>query len=224
MIEREMMMTLIKIQAPKIYEEIESFEKSFNLYLEEEYPIYDSLVSNEEYGREVFNKIECNRCKFENIIFQECFFKNTTFQDIIFESCDFSNGNFEGAYFKRCLFVSCKGIGTYLQKTIFKQVLFKNSNFRYAYFDEANFKEVWFEDVDLSEASLSKCKLEKVNFTQTKLIKNNFFKTPLKGIDFSNNEFVAPTVSEPPVELRGVIVDRFQAAELAKLMGICIVE
>lgn len=103
-------------------------------------------------------------------------------------------------------------------------MLFKNSNFRYAYFDEANFKEAWFEDVDLSEASLSQCKLEKVKFTQTKLIKNNFFKTPLKCIDFSNNEFVAPTVSEPPVELRGLMVDRFQAAELAKLMGIFIVE
>lgn len=217
-------MSFIKIQAPKIYQAMESFEKCFRVYLEEEYPIADALVSNEEYSGKLFSKIECDRCRFENIIFQECSFENATFQDIIFESCDFSNANFEGAYFKRCLFVSCKGIGANLQRTTFKEVLFQNSNFRYAYFDGAHFKAVWFEEVDMSEVSLSQCKLEEVKFAHNKLIRNNFFKTALKGLDFSNNEFLAPTVSEPPIELRGLTVDRFQAAELAKLMGISIVE
>jgi hypothetical protein len=53
-------------------------------------------------------------------------------------------------------------------------------------------------------------------------VKNNFFKTMLAGVDFTNNEFVAPMVSTPPIELKGAIINMFQAANLIGLWGVVV--
>jgi uncharacterized protein YjbI with pentapeptide repeats len=60
-------------------------------------------------------------------------------------------------------------------------------------------------------------KLEKTLFTGS-----DFSYAPLKGLDFSACEFSAIQVSEPANELKGVVVDLYQAAELSRLLGITI--
>ena len=82
--------------------------------------------------------------------------------------------------------------------------------------------DVLFNQVDFSEASLTEAKKSRFEATKSKFIKNNFFKTMLMAIDFNDNEFAAPTVSTPPIELKGAVVSRSQAADLISLWGVTV--
>ena len=50
----------------------------------------------------------------------------------------------------------------------------------------------------------------------------DFFKTPLKGVDFTNCDIDHICISDNWSELRGLIVNPFQAAELAKFLGVTV--
>ena len=50
----------------------------------------------------------------------------------------------------------------------------------------------------------------------------SFFHTSLKGMDLRGNDVEGIIVSEEKNELRGAVADIYQAADLAKLMGIVI--
>ena len=60
-------------------------------------------------------------------------------------------------------------------------------------------------------------------FQQCDLSEADFLHTPLKGIDFTSNMLSRITVSGSQ-ELRGAVVNIFQAAELSKLLGVVIKE
>ncbi len=66
------------------------------------------------------------------------------------------------------------------------------------------------------------CTLKDFAFEETRLTGASFFKTSLAGIDLTGCPLEGIRVSEHYTELRGAIVDLFQAAELAKLLGITI--
>jgi hypothetical protein len=53
-------------------------------------------------------------------------------------------------------------------------------------------------------------------------VKNNLFKTSLEKVDFTGNEFVAPMVSMPPIELYGAIICTTQVADLIGLWGVMV--
>ncbi len=74
-------------------------------------------------------------------------------------------------------------------------------------FTEANFEEVRFKKFKTKEC----------------IFKNNsFFKTPLKGLDFSDDEFENPIFSEGNRELVKLKVNRYQAADLAAFLGVIV--
>ena len=70
--------------------------------------------------------------------------------------------------------------------------------------------------------SMIESNLKRFAATDSKFVKNNFFKTMLEKVDFTNNEFVAPMVSTPPIELKGSIINMFQAANIISLWGVIV--
>lgn len=82
--------------------------------------------------------------------------------------------------------------------------------------------DILFDGIDFTEALMTQSKLKRFVATNSKFIKNNFFQTKLATVDFTNNEFVAPIVSSVPIELKGAIINMFQAAELVSLWGIIV--
>ena len=50
----------------------------------------------------------------------------------------------------------------------------------------------------------------------------SFFKTPLKGMDFTTCDIKGLVLSDECSEVRGAVMDLYQAAELAKRLGIVI--
>ena len=66
--------------------------------------------------------------------------------------------------------------------------------------------------------------LQQIELSRCSFVQAEFFKTPLKGIDFTDCTLDGIRLSEGKSELKGAIVSSYQAAELARLLGVIIKE
>ena len=215
----------MKTTAPKIparLTPVNSFTAYAQTFLKDDSTISEIENMGEQSQDIDFHKMDIRMCVFKNCSFQNCNFEKASFLDIVFQSCDFSNSNFQGAYFERCKFISCKCMGIDMTHTINKQVTFDDTNLRYANLNAIRMNHVLFDHVDFTEASMAEAQLTKFFTVESKFQRNDFYKTLLNGIDFSNSTFLSPLVSEPPIELRGISIDMFQAAHLIGLWGITV--
>lgn len=215
-------MSIINPQISNDLTTIDDFSSYALNFLSEESPICEIESHDEriEYGD--FYSLETKRSIFKNCTFHNCNFENASFFDVLFECCDLSNSSFAGAYFERCRFVSCKCMGIDMSRSIVKQASFELSNFQYCNFNKIKMTDVLFKNIDFTDSSMSEAKLSGFKAVKSKFIKNNFSKTMLTAVDFTDNELVAPTVSNPPMELKGAIITTFQAADLIGLWGVIV--
>ncbi|WP_187389319.1 pentapeptide repeat-containing protein [Acetobacterium wieringae] len=95
-----------------------------------------------------------------------------------------------------------------------------DSSFQYANFSKAKLKALEISQCDFSEATISECKLTQIKLDDVNFSQTSFFKTPLKGLDFTSCQIDGLIVSIEA--LSGAVVTTFQAAELAKLMGLIV--
>jgi uncharacterized protein YjbI with pentapeptide repeats len=209
-------------QIPQNLNPINRFDSFVQEYLLDEHPVAAGEIQSEQIKDMDFSKVEIKSSVFKDCIFHNCYFENGSFVDVIFQSCDFSNSNFSGAYFERCQFISCKCVGVNMCNTVIKQTTIEQSKFQYSLFDKTRITAVLFDHTDLTEVSMAESKLKKFEAVGSIFRKNNFFKTMLEAIDFTENEFSMPTVSSPPIELKGVVVNLFQAADLIGMWGVVI--
>ena len=101
-------------------------------------------------------------------------------------------------------------------------MVFQESSLPYAAVFSAKLTGVQFLTCDLSGSDIVECILKDTAFEETRLTGASFFKTSLAGIDLTGCPLEGIRISEHYTELRGAIVDLFQAAELSKLLGIII--
>lgn len=215
-------MSIVKPQMSNKLIHIHDFSSYAQNYLLEEAPICEIECYEERVESGNYYNIETQKSIFKNCIFHNCSFENASFIDVVFECCDLSNCKFTGSYFERCRFSSCKCIGIDMSGSIVKQVSFEFSNLQYSNFNKIKITDVLFESVDFTESSMSEAKLNRFEAVKSKFVKNNFFKTMLVSVDFTDNEFVTPTVSVIPVELKGAIINTFQAVDLIGLWGVVV--
>lgn len=164
---------------------------------------------------------------FRNVIFEDCRllgcqFSRCGFIDVLFKDCDMSNCDCSNAYFDRCEVDSSKWMGMNLTKGSMKQLTLKNSNLQYSNWDASTVQGLSASDCEMHNAIFSECKLKAVEWRNVRFISTDFFKTPLKGIDFSRCEIENLLVSDDHMELRGAIVNTFQAADFARLLGLVV--
>lgn len=215
-------MNINKSQLSKNLTLIDDFSSYIQDFLAEEIPISQIKSFEEHIEGADFYKIELKNSILDSCTFHHCNFEQASFIDVVFQSCDLSNNKFAGSYFERCKFISCKCMGIDMSDTVIKQTTFEHSNLKYSYFDKTKISDVLFDHIDFTESSMSEAKLKRFETKDSRFIKNNFFKTLLSTVDFTNNEFMAPIVSAPPIELQGAIINMFQAADLIGLWGVIV--
>lgn len=159
---------------------------------------------------------------FENCSFQDCSFEKAEFTDVIFRSCDFSNSNFSDGYFNRCHFLTSKGLGARFCGCVLQNVIIKECNLNYANFDSSKLEKIRIADTQLNNGNISQCKCKGVAWSGTRLTEASFFKTSLRGMDFTTCDISGLSLSDELMELKGAVVDLYQAAELAKRLGLVI--
>ena len=74
----------------------------------------------------------------------------------------------------------------------------------------------------MEHGNITACKMKDIQVLRTDFTLASFFKTPLKGIDFTECTIDRITVSEELSELKGAIINPYQAVELAKFLGVII--
>lgn len=149
---------------------------------------------------------------------------NATFEDVCFEQCDFSNSDFSSSYFLRCAFVSCRFVGTDFSESAFKHVSARESTFQYASFVKGRFDTCRFDACDFSEASMPEVELKRFEMAQSRFTNVDLFRTSLRDVDLSDNDIAGFLVSDTLFELKGCTMDLYQAASVARKLGIIVKE
>lgn len=160
--------------------------------------------------------------KFVNCRFSACLFEKASFRNIVFDNCDLSNCNFSDSYWDCCTLQEIKGPGTIWKNSSLHHLKYQRCQVRYANFTRALLEAVQFQQCSLQEASISSCKLKQCQWDECDLTRADFFRTLLKNIDFSTCQIDGILLSDDYKELQGMVVNGFQAMELAKLLGLII--
>ena len=199
--------------------QISNIQDEINLFLE----------NGETTENKIFDKFEDIDINAEDMEFEKCIFKNckitgtfekAVFRDVIFENCDFSNCLMMENSFMRVEIKDSKFVGCNFTDSRLYHLICENSIFQYANFNSATIEDTVFDKSDLTKRFFDNFNFKNVYFEYRKLIETSFFKTKLKDIDVSSCEFSGITTSIEDV--KGLIVNNFQAIELSKLLGIVI--
>jgi len=200
---------------------MEDIDELYSRKAEEE-AVQDVLIRNVCMAEEDLSLMRFSAVIFENCIFQDCSFEKGEFTDVIFRSCDISNCNFGDSYFNRMEFEGSKGVGTKFCGSTMLHTAVKDCNFNYVNLDSSKLEHVCFSDTQLRSASITQCRCKSVNWCRVCLENASFFKTLMKGMDFTDSAIQGLMLSDDCREIKGAVVDLYQAAELAKYLGVII--
>jgi uncharacterized protein YjbI with pentapeptide repeats len=176
--------------------------------------------SSDYLSGEDLSGIDYNCVEFDNCKLIGCDFSKAGFTNVYFKHCDISNCIFDSCYFNQVEFISCKGVGSKFQNSTIKHVLINDGNFTYANFEHSKFQKVLITTTNFSNAALAECILKEIELQKVIFNHCDFFKTPLKGIDFRDSDIDGIVLSDNYKELVGAIVDTYQAAALARFLGV----
>lgn len=198
-------------------------EEEIRLALVDEMPIEARAFKDEVITGSLARKVEFVSARFERCRFVDCDFTGAGFYQTKLEKCDFSNCTFSGSYWKNSEITECKGNGSRFDKAVFKSVVLSESQLNLANFGGSLFEGSKAEMCSFREAFFSEVKLKKTKFVKSDFTKVDFFRTSLKGMDFSDSVIESIMVSDTYREVAGMKINMFQAAEIAKLLGVTIV-
>lgn len=189
----------------------------------EEYTVLDRI-----YTDETVEQAECKKTEFDTVTFIRCRFiacnfAGASFCNVVFDNCDFSNCTFTDSYMKNVRAQGCKGDGSSFSNASLKWVKLLECQLRYGNFSLAHLEFCEISGCCMRESFLSQVKFKKTVCSKTDFTSTDFFRTPLKGMDLSDCNIDNIMVSDQYTELSGMKVNLFQAAELAKLIGVKIV-
>ena len=199
---------------------MEDFTEFVQPLIAEDETIIELKIEKQQCEYTDFYRMDIRRSVLSACSFHKCCFEKASFSDVEFHGCDFSNCNMQGSYFERCRFLHCKGIGVELAGAMLKHTVFDECNLQYANLNTAKLSNVQFKAVDFTDASMAEAKLLKFYAEDSKFIRNDLSKTMLSGVDFSTDVLIAPILSSPPVEIRGITIDMLQAPDLVGLLGV----
>lgn len=215
----------MNLAQPWLPEHLEAAERGMDYLLEcvrDEERIQEKQLDGLSAEGEDLDLISISRSRLTGCSFFSCSFEKGEFMDVVFQSCDFSGSNFSDCFFNRCRFLACKGLGTKFSGSSVKHVLIQDCNLEYANFDSCKLEIMHIQDTRLPGASFSQCRVKEVSWDRAELTGASFFKTSMRGMDFTTSLINGLVMSDGFQELQGAVVDLYQAAELAKRLGLVI--
>lgn len=202
--------------------QIEKLQKidDLNSELEENYQELEyKIIENINLKNEKIYDTKIEKSKFHSVEILEGKLENNTFIDVIFDNCNFSNTSFENSAFIRCEFNNCKLAGSNLAETRIYNVTFNDTNANYINLSISSIENVCFNKTTLRNSNFQENKLKNVYFqNNTDLTQAQVFKTSFKNIDLSNAIIDGIAISQE--DIKGAIIESFQAIDLLYLLGV----
>lgn len=171
-----------------------------------------------------FAELEVSSGHFSNCQFFSCDFTGALFVDITFEGCDFSNSIFDSAAFTRCTFNDCKFAGVSFTEALWEQVVAESCTFAYGAFNRCLWKTVRAHTCDFSSADMTEMELHSTALKDDRFVGTSFFRTKLVGLDFTSCQLEGIAISDAMTEVYGAKLGLYQAAALARRLGVIVEE
>ena len=140
--------------------------------------------------------------------------------DVRLNECSLSNLICERLLVHRAEFFDCRLVGLNITDGHLQNVIFRACDAQLARFRFSSFKSVIFEGCNLPDANFQGADLSGVRFRNCDLSRTEMSQAKLSGADFRTSVIEGMRVG--PVEVVGAIVDHFQAAYMASLLGLVI--
>lgn len=169
-----------------------------------------------------FSLVELFESRVEGCSFVGCDFDRAMIADTAFSNCDFSNSTFSEANFTRCTFSSCKFTGADFAEAVFSRIEVCDSTFAYASLTKGKLVDARISTTDFSQADLAELRQRRVQFDDVRFVGTSFFRASLDGVDLSSCQLADIVLSDGMGELRGCSMDLFQAAGIARRLGVTI--
>ncbi len=221
------MAKIVKIKKPKLTPCLAvciDAKSELRASVEREDDVINLHFKQQNLENEVFDNLYFENVCFDNCSFSEVVLERCSFSNVVFDSCAFPNCDFSRSWFSQCEFKSSQLVGSNFAECKFIDFTIEKSALRYANFTSAQFDKCAILDSDLSDAFFAGCSLKFFETRDSQFVRTEFFRTPLKNVDFSACDLEGICVSEHAEELKGVIVNVYQAVELSKLLGLQIKE
>lgn len=97
-----------------------------------------------------------------------------------------------------------------------------DSTCAYAFFTKAKLEDAAFRATDFVHADISEARLRRAAFDDVRFAGTSFFRTSLAGVDLSTCQMSDIVLSDTMSELRGCSMDLFQAAGIARRLGVIV--
>ena len=173
---------------------------------------------------ENFSELQAAHARFANCFLSCCDFSGSLFTDTVFEGCDFANSYFDSAGFTRCTFKNCKLTGASFMEANLEHVALEDCTLDFGAFNRCRFWAVSATRCDFSGADMAEMELHYVTLDDDRFIDTSFFRTPLLGLDFSTCQLEGVALSDTMAEIYGTKMNVYQAAALARRLGVIVAE
>ena len=173
---------------------------------------------------ENFSELQAAHARFANCFLSCCDFSGSLFTDTVFEGCDFANSYFDNAGFTRCTFKNCKLTGASFMEANLEHVALEDCTLDFGAFNRCRFWAVSATRCDFSGADMAEMELHYVTLDDDRFIGTSFFRTPLLGLDFSTCQLEGVALSDTMAEIYGTKMNVYQAAALARRLGVIVAE
>lgn len=169
-----------------------------------------------------FRELEVVGVRFVHCCYTGSDFTQTIFRDVIFEDCDLSNAVMERTGFTRCSFSGCKLMGASLFESSFEDVRFKDCTLSYSALTRSRWKHVDLIGCDLTGADMAEVTQRFMRVSECRIVDVSLFRTSLAGIDFTTSLLENVSFSDSMTEFYGAKLNVYQAASLARLLGVIV--
>lgn len=187
----------------------------------EDYGEYINLrITGEHWANQSAEQIILKGVWFKQVLMEQMRLLDPKMSDLRCENCDLANATWERAILHRVEILGCRMTGFKAVEAYLQDVRFQDCLGAFAQFRFAAFKSVHFEQCNLVNADFQGSNLSYVRFANCDLTNAEMSHTTLVGTDFRGSKIDNLKVGAR--ELPGAIVDHFQAAYLASLLGIVI--
>lgn len=170
-----------------------------------------------------FTLTDVSESRLQGCDFSGAAFAKATFTDVEVINCNFANADLTEANFTRCIFRSCKLTGAQFGQSVFARVELADCAASLASFERSKMQDIRVTSSDFSNADLSEVKQQRTAFENVKFEGTSFFRMRLAGINLSTCILKDITLSDTMDELQGCTMDLYQAASIARRLGVTVV-
>ena len=107
-----------------------------------------------------------------------------------------------------------------LLEAVLSRVEVRDSTFAYASVAKGKLEDVSVRSTDFSGADLAELRQRRVELDDVRFAGTSFFRASLDGVDLSSCRLADIVLSDTMEELRGCSMDLFQAAGIARRLGV----